>query len=109
MLYISEVRNFVLYFIEGYYKVALCRLTYVANEARTAQAHNAHHAVQSVVCCNDLTSKLLVTPSYINVCPFFALGTSSHCKHENRGSPFTKLALSSPFVSSSINTAEISA
>ena len=68
---ISEVGSFVLYFIEGYYKAALCKWTMLMQSVFLNQAHGDmdHDAIQRVVYHQALTSKPLVAPLYLIVCP----------------------------------------
>ena len=64
---ISEVKLFELYFTEGYYKAAFHRLTQLMRCVLQAKLHS-HGAIQSVVWCQDLTSKPLVTLLNVIVC-----------------------------------------
>ena len=59
-LCISEVRNFVLNFTEGYYKATLNKRMWLKL--------CLHSAIQSVVCHQNLTSKPLVSLLYIIIC-----------------------------------------
>ena len=75
VLCISAVSNFVLHFTGGYYKTTLNRWTEILRHAPRARLC-LHSAIQSVVCRQDLTSKLLVAPLYVTVCPIICFKPS---------------------------------
>ena len=67
---LSEVRNFVLYFTEGYDKAALCRWMYL-RWCCLLIAFNAHGDLvpfRVLLCCQPLTLKPLAVPFYVIVC-----------------------------------------
>ena len=66
VLWMSEVRNFVLYFTEGYYKAAWIYLMWCA--PRLHHAHDDLVPFRVFLCCQALTLKLLIVPLYIIFC-----------------------------------------
>ena len=59
----------------------MCRDSVAIAAHFTIFVHNAHGAIQSVVCSEDSTSKPLAAQFYVTVHPLFASTQLCHCKY----------------------------